>query len=139
MAWRKEEDPARKEPSGQAHVPTVRVRLVQSVCILPRQCTEVEANHWDTSPLLLERNPTIEEAMDIEMEDALLRPTRGGHALMVLSNPSGYTQVVERGTDLGVVTPATVIPPALQEVSEPVLPDVLPHEMTGNSGTEGIR
>ena len=36
-----------------------------------------------------------------------------GLAQMVLSNPSGFTQVAEQGLELGIASPATIIQPTM--------------------------
>ena len=67
-------------------------------------------NKYDGSePLLLECSMQVEEETGLQIEDALLQPTVEGRAQMVLSNPSGFTQVVEQGQELGIASPATVI------------------------------
>ncbi len=124
-----------QKPLDTAQVPTVRVRLVQSVRILPHHCAAVDVrcdtNTWDAGLLLFERDPEIEEATGLEVEDVLLHPTKRGRAQIILSNPSGYTQVVEEGLELGQVSPATVVQPAVSDDQEPVLPVALRDHLQG--------
>ncbi len=126
----------RKHPLEPAKVPTVRVRLVQAVRrLLLHSCAKVDvrcdANHWDASSLLFKRDPKIEEVTGLEMEDVLLHPTGGGRAQIIMSNSSGYTQVVERGLELGLATPTTVVQPVNKEFQESVLPVPLPDYLDG--------
>lgn len=44
------------------------------------------------------------------MEDGIFTP-QGGVAQLVVSNPLGFTQVVEEGEELGTVTEVTVVVP----------------------------
>ena len=53
----------------------------------------------------------VEEETGLQIEDALSQPTIDGRAQMVLSNSSGFTQVVEQGLELGIAILATVIQP----------------------------
>ena len=55
----------------------------------------------------------VEEETGLQIEDALSQPTIDGRAQMVLSNPSGFTQVVKQGLELGIAILATVIQPTL--------------------------
>ena len=106
-----------KAKSNEAKVPTVQVRPLQSVWLLPHQAVvaqvQLDNEHDGSEPLLLERSMQVEEETGLQIEDALLQPTVEGRAQMVLSNPSGFTQVVEQGQELGIASPAPVIQPTL--------------------------
>ena len=103
--------------SNEAKVPSVRVRLLQSVQLLPHQVVvaqvQLDNTHKGSEPILLERSMQVEEETGLQIEDALSQPTIDGRAQMVLSNPSGFTQVVEQGLELGIAILATVIQPTL--------------------------
>ena len=98
-------------------MPTVRVRLLQSVQLLPYQAVvaqvQLDSMHCEIEPLLLERSTKIEEATGLQVEDTLLQPTVEGRAQMVLSNPLGFTQIAKEGLELGTAIPATIVQPDL--------------------------
>ena len=97
-----------------ASVPVVRVRLLQSVRVLPHQTrsvlVQVDAESCK-GPLLLEYQSDVEEATGLQVEDALLSPAKGGVAKLVVANRSGFTQVAQEGADLGEATEVTLITP----------------------------
>ena len=78
-----------------AKVPTVRVRLLQSVHLPPRQSTfvrvQVESYTPDTDSVFMENDPKVEEVTGVQVEDAFLKPTRQGFAQLRILNPSGFT------------------------------------------------
>lgn len=87
QAWgggRKQSPNAQKEGAKdkEAKVPTVRVKLLQSVQFLPYQAVvaQVQLNsmHCGIEPLLLEQSTKIEEATGLQVEDALVQPTVEG-------------------------------------------------------------
>ena len=49
------------------------------------------------------------------MEDSLLNPAAGGLAQVVLMNSTGFTQVIEAGTELGTGEAATIVEPAAED------------------------
>ena len=67
-----------KAKSNEAKIPTVRVRLLQSVRLLPHQAVVAQVqlvNKQDGSELLLlERSMQVEEETGLQIEDALLQP-----------------------------------------------------------------
>ena len=95
-----------------ASVPVVRVRLLQSVRVLPHQTrsvlVQVDAESCK-GPLLLEYQSDVEEATGLQVEDALLSPAKGGVSQLVVANRSGFTQVAQEGADLGEATEVTLI------------------------------
>lgn len=133
--------------SNEAKVPTVRVRLLQSVRLLPHQAVvaqvQLDNTHKGSEPILLERSMQVEEETGLQIEDALLQPTVEGRAQMVLSNPSGFTQVVEQGLELGIAIPATVIQSTLGANEDlPGQPGDLafpPTESPGSTEPDGVK
>lgn len=111
--WRGGQKPAVKTGTPkEAKVPSIRVKLVQSVRLSPQQSTVVQVhvdNRGADMPVYVERNPQLEDETGLRAEDALLLPDADGHARMVVSNPSSYTQVAECGTTIGEVMAATVV------------------------------
>ena len=57
--------------SNKVKVPTVRVRLLQSVRLLPHQAV-VDNTHKGSEPILLEHSMQVEEETGLQAEDALL-------------------------------------------------------------------
>ena len=122
QAWRggRKQPPAEQKDAAkdkEAKVPTVRVKLLQSVQLLPHQAVvaqvQLDSSHCRTEPLLLERSAQTEEDTGLQIEDALLQPSTNGRAQLVLSNPLGFTQSANQGLELGTAIPATVVHPDL--------------------------
>ena len=110
-----------------ATVPTIRVHLLQSVrvpagrsAVVPVQ---LKGGNLNRQPMLMERDPAIEESIGLRLEDALLQPSEDGIAHLRLSNCSGFTSVLSEGTLVGEAVEAAVIPPSQKgENSEPMYP-----------------
>ena len=87
-------------------VPTVRVRLVKDVRILPNECLttqvklegEIEIN---TQSMIIEADPTLLRDRKMQMVDAVLQPTKDGMAQVSLINCLGLAQKIEGGLDIG--------------------------------------
>ena len=135
-----------KANSNEAKIPTVRVRLLQSVRLLPHQAVvaqvQLDNKHDGSELLLLECSMQVEEETGLQI-DVLLQPTIEGQAQMVLSNPSGFTQVAEQGPELGIASPATVIQPTLGinedlpgQPGDPAFPQT---KSPGPTESEGIK
>ena len=110
--------PGRAVPQGlestAATVPLIRVRLLQSVKLLPRQSIPVVVKLDGGSygdPLLVEHDRAVEEAVGLQVEDSLLAPSREGVAQLVVTNPTGFTQVAQEGEELGQATKVSVVVP----------------------------
>ena len=107
-----------------ATVPTIRVHLLQSVrvpagrsAVVPVQ---LKGGNLNRQPMLMERDPAIEESIGLPLEDAT---SEDGIAHLELSNSSGFTSVLSEGTLVGEAVEAAVIPPSQKrENSEPTYP-----------------
>ena len=102
-------------PEKQAKIPMVRVRLVQSVCVLPLQSTVVNVqldgpDSEYSKSVLLEPHVSKNQAAGLQVEDGLLQPSHEGKAQVVITNPTGFTQEFQGGLDIGHISEATVIP-----------------------------
>ena len=103
-----------KEPTDIAIVPLVRAKLVNSVRILPQQCSlvsvELEGNFDATKQLLLEPEDL---GCDLQVEQTLLCPRRGntGTYQVVIENCTGFTQNFEVGVTVGAATEVEEIRP----------------------------
>ena len=98
-----EESVAPSPDNTEVGVPTVRVRLLQSVKLLPHQgaavTVQVEGGSHPKEPqtLLLEANP---DAL-LKVQDSLLRVQEGHSSRVQVFNPSGFSCHVEAGSELG--------------------------------------
>ena len=97
---------------SEAKVPTVRVKLVQSLWLSPCQSAVVQV-HVDGCVggglVYMEHAPHLENETGLCTEDALLQPNEVGCAQMVISNPSSYPQVTESGTTIRETIAAAVV------------------------------
>ncbi len=111
------EEPGRKEEGGKptCRVPTVRVRLVQSVRLLPNQSVlaDVELTGEtlaeSKTPLLLEPYPELEEDLGVQVAEAVVQPSGGGMGKVLLTNCLGFTQKAEQGMGIGTASPVEVM------------------------------
>ena len=105
--------------SEKAKVPMVRVKLVQSIQLSPRQSAVVQVQvdtRGSNEPVYVEHDPHFEYETGLSVDDVLLQPSREGLAQMVVSNPTVYTQVTDRGAILGeVIVVANVVEPSKLE------------------------
>ena len=96
------------EPEGSPHprdvgVPTVRVRLLQSVKLLPHQgatvAVQVEGNNLPKEPqaLLLESN----QDAALQVQDCLIQVQKDRPTHVQVFNPTGFSCHSEAGTELG--------------------------------------
>ena len=78
-----------------ARVPVVRVRLVNSVRLFPLQSmmatVELEKGQELDGPLLLEPTQRFSEAEELQFGSSLVYPTENGCAVVMLTNPTGFT------------------------------------------------
>jgi len=79
--------------------------------------------------ILLENDPKVEEITGVQVDDALLMPTKQGFAQLLVSNRSGFTQSIEEGVILGEAVEATVISPG----------DVPSEECGSEASAAGVR
>ena len=113
---------AKLKQEKEETISTVQVRLLQSVQILPQQSLQVDIQllpegkvPTSTEQLVLvEPTPTLKTEMGIVMEDSLLNPAASGLAQVVLMNSTGFTQLIEAGTELGTGEAATIVEPAAE-------------------------
>ena len=94
-----------------ALVPTVRVRLVQSLRLLPNQGAVVpvrcEGNIAPSQQALIVE--AERELGGLAIESAVILPPKDGITQMVVRNDTGFTQKLEEGAVLGVVENAEVL------------------------------
>ena len=95
-----------------ASVPTIRVRLLQSVRVPAGRSAIVPVQvEGGKSTMLLENDPAVEESIGLRVEDVLLQPSEEGVAHLKLSNYTGFSGILREGTVVGEAVEATLIPP----------------------------
>ena len=95
-------------------MPTVRVRLIKDIRVLPNECltTQVELEGgMDTSIqlMIIEANPTLLRDRQLQMMDVVLQPTKDGIAQVCLINRLGLAQKIEKGMAIGSAQAVEVI------------------------------
>ena len=99
-------------PGAGALVPTISIKLVQSLRLPPGQCTVVPVQvegARDGAPLLLEPTQAFEQEIGLELSDTLLQSSADGLAQAVVANTSGFTQRVDPGTLMGQAEEVTLV------------------------------
>ena len=100
-----------------AKVPTVRVSLVQSVYLLPHQSQVVEVSLDGLGdlkqPLLLSGSQL---SCGVDVDTSLLDTTEDRVAYAVLSNLTGCSMAVDKGSSLGDALPVDVVQPQPDEL-----------------------
>ena len=97
---------------ADAVVPMVRVCLLQTVRVPPRQHVlakaKVEAT-LPTSPVLFEPDENTEITFGIHLSEALLEPCYDGVLQVPLANPTGFTQIIQAGEFIGSAAEASLV------------------------------
>lgn len=123
--WRGEKQKYKKTPTQQAtaQVPTVHVRLLQTTRVPPYQSAmlamQVDKQHHK-GPLVLESDRGLEKTTRLLIDTSLIQP---GQARILNSNPKGYTQKIQKGTQLGTTMRAKVVSIATKETQTQGLSD----------------
>ena len=107
----------KQEVRSEAKVPSVRVRLIETVRLLPQQSTIVQVTVDGSTDkikrnemFLLKQDEAVEEITGLRVGDVLLHLNGEGRAHLVVSNQSGLTQVTPPGAVLGEATAANLVP-----------------------------
>jgi hypothetical protein len=104
----------KKQPSTetQAQVPSVSVRLVQTVHVPPQQSAlvkvQVDGTDLRDQAVYLESDSHLEKETGLVLADALLRPDEDGFARAMISNPLAVGCEVRCDTTLGEGSMVTV-------------------------------
>ena len=103
-------------------VPMVRVKLVKSISVPPLHCVTAHAKMDERNfdgPVLVESIHSLCE-QDVQLADAVVSPVdKEGTLCVVLRNPTGFTQHVEEGTQIGQACEAKPVEEG--EVDAPVV------------------
>ena len=101
-------------------VPVVRVRLVNSVRLLPLQSmmatVELEKGQELDGPFLLEPTHRFSEAEELQFGSSLVYPTENRCAAVILTNLTGFIQKLKRGMWVGRGSEAEIISKDSQEI-----------------------
>ena len=98
-------------------IPMVRVKLLQSVNVLPLQRLKVDVQFVSLSakssntPHLLETNTALKQSSGVTLADSLVNPNANGLAKVIITIPTGFTQSIEEGTELGSATEVNLVEP----------------------------
>ena len=100
--------------AGQKEVPLVRVRLADSVCLLPLQSmmttVELEKGQEELSgPLLLKPTHCFSEAEELQFGSSLVYSTENRCAAVMITNPTGFTQKLKQGMWVGRASESEII------------------------------
>ncbi len=60
-------------------------------------------------PLLMEPATLADESPELQVGESLIQPTKDGFSQVVIINPTGFTQSLSPGTELGGASEASVI------------------------------
>ena len=93
-------------------VPTVQVRLLQTVRVPPRQSVFVKTTaetKLSTTPLMFEPSDRTNQDGGAYSEDCLLEPSDDGTIKVPLTNSTATTRMIQAGEVLGQVASASVI------------------------------
>ena len=115
-----------KKQEDSATIPSVRVDLIQSVRILPRESVSVSVQvcgEPSEEPFLMERDSDMKQCLGVQVSESLMQPDSEQRACVVLTNPLGFTQVVEGGTTLGEACKVTVVEPLAEVILRPTSED----------------
>ena len=92
---------------GGAIVPSIRVRLVQSLRLPPSRSAVMPDrldSTWELkNPLLVEGDGSFERETGLVVEDALIAAAEDGITQLVVTNLFGFTQTVQEGVLVGEV------------------------------------
>jgi hypothetical protein len=110
---------ATTQQDAKAKVPTVRVRLLQTTRVPPRQSTvvtvQVPKAHHCRDPLLIEGDTNLEESTGLVMDPALVQSSNQGLAQVLLRNPLGFPQKLQQGMQLGTASTVIIVTSDQQE------------------------
>ena len=132
-----------KPSDASAKVPLVRVRLVQSVRILPSQSAVVHVQLEKTrgvgGPLIVEPTRRFEDSNDLRFDHTLVEPGEDGYAQIVLTNPTGITLKLRPGTWVGRALGVEMVTQHSDDDAEDVVPNDAEELVAGNmQAAEGV-
>ena len=125
-------------------VPTVRVKLIQSVRVPPNQSVLTSAYLPDgdslKGPLFVESDASLLNDKGLQVTDSVVLPTQEGQIKVMLTNNSGITQQAKEDIVIGAASPAELIEPAESECAlstgpslrESLMRDDSPDELVGS-------
>ena len=103
----------KSDNKDSAKIPVVRVKLVESLRLLPRQSALIRVELEDSrdlgGPILLESNQELVEAEEIQLESSLVSQVEGKYAVAMFSNPTPFARKLRSGTWVGEATGAGLV------------------------------
>ena len=94
-------------------VPTIRVKLVQSMRLPPNQSVLTNAcltgRDSLNGPLLVESAASVVNDRGLQVTDSVVLPTKEGRVMVMLTNNSGITQRTDKGMVIGTASPAELV------------------------------
>ena len=94
-------------------MPTVRVKLVQSVRLPPNQSVLTNAYLTDhdslNGPLFVEPDASLLNDKGLQVADSVVLPTQEGRVKVMLTNNSGITQRADEDIVIGTASPAELV------------------------------
>lgn len=104
-----------KQQKDTAQVPIVRVKLVESLRLLPKQSAlarvEFEDSRDVSGPVLMEANQELVEAGEIQLENTLVDQREGKYAVVMFSNPTPFARKLKPGSWVGAAIEVGVVDP----------------------------
>ena len=91
-------------PEAAVFVPTISIKLVQTLRLPPGQCAVVPVQvegAKNGATLLLEPTHAFEQESGLELSSTLVQPSADGRTHAVIANLSGFTQRVAPGSMMG--------------------------------------
>ena len=102
-----------EESEHEAIVPMVRVRLLQSIRLLPHESAlakiRMEGIGHSSDPLLIQHDKNTQNATGICIGDALVRPDPDSLSQILVTNMTLFTRRLEGGDVIGEATPVAVV------------------------------
>ena len=111
-------------------MPTVRVRLIQDVRVLPNECVtaqvrlEGEAAVMKQQPFLVETDPNVMKQIKMQVFDTVLHASEDGKTQLSLLNQLGACQKIMKGADIGKATLVDMLDERSTQAEDATLPMV---------------
>ena len=117
----------RLQPAGKEEedlvVPVIRIHLIHSVDVLPRQGTymyaQIKLEDVSSGAILVEPDGSLAKTLGVMFGSSLLQPDKDGIAYLLIWNPAGFTRKLEAGELLGRAAEAIVVYPS--EINQPAV------------------
>ena len=134
---------SRKKRHSSPAVPTVRVQLVRSVRLPPQQtamATLQMEGHSLCGSLLMEPTRAFSETEGngLQFGDSLVNISENGFAQILLTNPTGFTRKLEKGSWLGRAWEATCVDSSIDPDTASVESEMEPLDLLEGAESVGV-